>query len=175
MTLARLICLAALAASHVVAGQTWTFHCEAEKGDQSATIARLAQPLEAYTQKLPTFSSDPLDSDARLLKATERIVATFKHHRIYEVKLEVKEAYYTDLFILICETDEDRFLPIYMQQYNRGTRTPRLQSVTCTATIGTLCVAVDYSGTGPTTTNDTIEISEIAPSTLQLKCDRREP
>jgi hypothetical protein len=154
------------------APKDWTYHYEAEKGDRSVTILFSPQPIESFTQRLPASSPDPLDSTATIEHATTRQLGSFNGHQIVEISLQLRETYYTDLFIILCQTSGDRYLPIYVQQYHRGTRTPTIRDFTIEPGGATFEVALSYSGSDPTSTVDQIVVRESASSSISVTSTR---
>ena len=155
------------------APKDWTYHYEAEKGDQIVTVPFSPQPIEAYTQRLPASSSDPLDRTATIEHATTKQLGSFSGHQIVEVRLQLRETYYTDLFIILCQTSGDRFLPIYAQQYHRGTRTPAIRDFSVGPDSATFEVAVSYSGSDPTSTVDQIIVRESPSQIISITSTRK--
>lgn len=156
------------------APKVWTYHYEAEKGDQSVTVPFSPQPIEAYTQRLPASSPDPLDRTATIEHATAKQLGSFSGHQIVEVRLQLRETYYTDLFIILCQTSGDRLLPIYAQQYHRGTKTPAIRDFSVGPDSATFEVVVSYSGSDPTSTVDQIIVRE-SPSQIISVTSARKP
>ena len=155
------------------APKDWTYHYEAEKGDKSVTVPFSPQSIEAYTQRLPASSPDPLDRTATIEHATTKPLGSFSGHQIIEVRLQLRETFYTDLFIILCETSEDRFLPIYAQQYHRGTRTPAIRDFSVGPDSATFDVAVSYSGSDPTSTIDQIIVRESPSQIISITSTRK--
>jgi len=157
----------------IAAPKDWTYNYEAEKGDQSITIPFSPQPIEAYTQRLPVSGPDPLDSTTTIEHATTKPLGSFSGHQIIEVRLQLRETFYTDLFIILCETSEDRFLPIYAQQYHRGTRTPAIRDFSVGPDSVTFEVAMSYSGSDPTSTIDQIVVQESPSQIISITSTRK--
>ncbi len=155
------------------AAERWTFHCEAEKGDLTASVPREPTPLDSHILELPRYSPDPLDRDAVIQRTTVRVVGSYRTHRIIEAHLEYKESYYTDLYILLCEAQPGRYLPIYVQQYARGIRTPELAAFSITDDHCSINVVVRYSGTAASKTTDVITLTEDDTTGLKLRSDRK--
>jgi len=166
------IFLLSLAIASARDAESWTFHCEAEKGDLTASVQRQPTPLDSYILELPRYSPDPLGRDAVLQHATVRVVGSYRTHHIVEAHLKYKDSYYTDLYILLCETQPGRYLPIYVQQYAKGVRTPELTAFSATEDRCSITVVVRYSGTAASKTTDVITLSEDATTGLQLRSDR---
>ena len=164
--------LISLAVATARSAEPWTFHCEAEKGDLTASVPRQPSPLDSYILELPRYSPDPLDRDTVIQRATVRVVGSYHTHRVVEAHLQFKENYYTDLYILLCEAQPGRYLPIYVQQYARGVRTPELTAFSSTGDRCSMTVVVRYSGTAASKTTDVITLTEDATAGLQLRTDR---
>jgi hypothetical protein len=164
--------LLSLAIATARAAEPWTFHCEAEKGAVTASVPRQPTPLDSHILELPRYSPDPLDRDAVIQHTTVRVVGSYRTHRIVEAYLEYKESYYTDLYILLCEVQPGRYLPIYVQQYARGVRKPELTAFSATEDRCSITVVVRYSGTAASKTTDVITLTEDATTGLKLRSDR---
>jgi hypothetical protein len=158
--------------SSVSAADAWKFHCEADKGDMTASLRRQPASLDSYILELPRYSPDPPERDAVIQSTTVRVVGTFRKHRIVEAHIQFKETYYTDFYILLCETVPGRYLPIYAQQYGPG-RTPGLTSFSATDDRCSITVMVRYSGTGASKTSDNITLTEDARNGIKLRWKRK--
>ena len=155
------------------AAEQWRFHCECEKGDTTVAIARHPAPLDSYLFALPPYSPDPLAKETFIRGSTARSVGEFRGHRIVEAHLELEKNCYTDFYLLVYETERGLYLPIYAQQYSRGTRTPKMSLFTATDKRCSMIVTVLYSGTGAQQTTDEITLSYDGQKQLQLRCDRK--
>jgi len=100
-------------------------------------------------------------------------MGSFSRHQIIEVRLQLRETFYTDLFIILCETSENRFLPIYAQQYHRGTRTPAIRDFSVGPDSVTFEVAMSYSGSDPTSTIDQIVVQESPSQIISITSTRK--
>ena len=155
------------------AAEQWSFHCEAEKGDQTASIPRQASTLDTYLLSLPKFSSDPLDATTTIQNSSTRQVGTIGGRRIVEVQLQIKESYYTDVYLLLCETESGHYLPVYAQQYRSDVKKPSLAEVVSKDGESTLTVVVNYSGSDPATTTDVVTLKSEGAKGLELKTLRK--
>ena len=151
----------------------WKFHCEAEKGALTAAIPRDATSLDDYLFTLPRYSPDPFGVGASIRGATVRSLGSFGTRRVIEVRLEVSGDFYTDYYVLLCEALPGRYLPIYGQQFNRGTRTPELASFAADAAGCSIRVIMRYSGTGAHQATDEIFLFEDETKKLQLRSKRK--
>jgi hypothetical protein len=159
--------------SSATADDEWRFHCEAEKGSMTAAISRAPTPLDAHLFAPPRYSPDPLGDGASIRSATVRLLGSFGDRRVVEARLEVSGSFYTDYYVLLCEAEPGRYLPIYGQQYNRGTRTPELTSFGADAGGCSIRIMMRYSGTGVQQTTDEISLSEDPKKELQLRWERK--
>lgn len=142
----------------VHAADMWRFHYEAEKGDSDVLIPRNAASLQTFKSKLIQGSPDPLDKNASISKATSKILGTFHDRSIVEIRLQLKEGFYTDIYLLLIQTKSGTYLPIYAQQYNRCTRTPRDIDFKISDDIGIISVTMLYFGTEGSRTIDKIQL-----------------
>lgn len=155
------------------ASDRWIFHYEAEKGDLTASVPQEATTLDAYLLELPRYSPDPIDPHAAIQRATVRVVGSYRTHRIIEAHIEYTESYYTDLYVLLCESQRGRYLPIYAQQYARAARTPQLARFSATDERCSITVVMRYSGTAASKTTDVITLTEDALGRLKLRSARK--
>ena len=154
--------------------EKWTFHCEAEKGEKTASVPRTPGSLELYTHAVPRYSSDPLEADAVILKSSVKDLGKLGSHSIKEVRLELKEGYYTDFFLLLCEMKPGLYLPIYAQQYNRGVRSPEPVKFTSDDRQCRITVEMLYSGTEASRSIDELTLTKGDGQELQLTCKNKE-
>ena len=166
-----LIALALVTSSF--ARDTWKFHCEAEKGDLTVSIPKQPLPLESYLSRLPIYTPDPPEKNAVIQSSTVRQLGMVSGHRILEAQIRIEKDYYTDFYVLLIETDSGRYLPIYAQQYNRGTRQPELTSFSVDDPRCSMQVIMRYSGTGAFYNTDDITVTVTPRNKIKLECNRK--
>ena len=68
--------------------------------------------------------------------------------RVIEVRLSLTDTYYSDALMILQEVKSNQFLPVYVQDYNRDTRTPSENKNSNKETKLIIESGMDYSGTG---------------------------
>ena len=139
----------------------------------TASVPRQPASLDSYILELPRYSPDPPERNAVIQSTTVRVVGTFRKHRIVEAHIQFKEVYYTDFYILLCETAPGRYLPIYAQQYGPS-RNTRAYFFSATDDRCSITVVVRYSGTAASKTTDNITVTEDARNGIQLRWKRKD-
>jgi hypothetical protein len=173
MRLATFLLLLAATVSSFAAGKSeplWKIHYEAEKGDMTVSVPNGPAPLDSYLHQLPSYSPDPFDHEAKIANTDVRIIGSFRAHQVVEAHIQVREPYYTDLYLLLYEMQPGLYLPIYAQQYNRGVRTPELTAFSTNDRRCSITVTVQYSGTAASRTSDNITLSQDGRGRVQLRC-----
>ena len=151
----------------------WRFHFEAEKGDTTVSIAKNSLTLEAYLLRIPSYCPDPLDKNAVVSASSVRQLGAVSGHRILELQVHIEKQYYSDLYVLLIETDPERYLPIYAQLYNRMVRTPELASFSVAHGRCIMQIIMRYSGTAASRTTDELTVTVEPSNEINLRCDRK--
>jgi len=68
--------------------------------------------------------------------------------RVVEVRLALTDTYYTDALMILEEVESGRFLPVYVQDYNRDVRWPTASVITNEEDKIIVNAGMDYAGTG---------------------------
>src|ERR1051326_8505026 len=102
----------------------WCVFYNSEKGPDRLSIAREPKPLSFYTNRIPDWNYDLRVPSAKILSAETTKLGEINELRIMEVRLSLSDIYYSDAQILLQEVKPNGFLPVYVQDYNRNTRTP---------------------------------------------------
>lgn len=132
-------------------GAQWPVFCDDESTVGRVSIARNPQPLEFYTSQVPTNQMPRWKyefMDTGIESVATREFGSMDGLRIVEEKFTLRDRYYTGMQMILQETEPGRFLPVYIQTYNRETRVPSADLVTAEKTKMVVNAGMDYAGTG---------------------------
>ena len=135
-------------ASAVQAKDDWPVSYDAEKGLTTISISREPQAMQAYTNGIPAWNYDLSVPAAKISSAELKELGKAGGLRIMEVHLAVTDMYYTDARMILEETKRGRFLPVYVQDYNRQVRWPTDNVITNVDGKAVIHTAMDYAGSG---------------------------
>lgn len=132
-------------------GAQWQVFCDDERTVGRVSIARNPQPLEFYTSHVPANQMPGWKyefMDTGIESVATREFGSMDGLRIVEEKFTLKDLYYTDMQMILQETEPGRFLPVYVQTYNQGIRTPSADIVSIKKAKFVVEAGMDYAGTG---------------------------
>jgi hypothetical protein len=126
----------------------WPVFYDCEKGPEHLSIAREPKCLAFFTNEIPEWNYALRVPSAKIIAAKTKELGELKGLRVVEVQLSLNDAYYSDVLMILQEIKNDQFLPVYVQDYNQGTREPSKSSPLKTNLKLIIEAGMDYSGTG---------------------------
>lgn len=132
-------------------GRQWRVFCDDESVAGDCSIARTPQLLEFYKSRIPKNQMPGWEYEfmgTGIESVTTRELGAVDGLRVMEARFVLKDLYYTDMQMILQETGPGRFLPVYIQTYNRETRVPSADLVTAEKTKMVVNAGMDYAGTG---------------------------
>ena len=126
----------------------WPVFYDCDKGPTQLSISRAAQTMDFYTNGIPVWNDDLLVPAAKINSAVIENLGEVDGLRVIEVRLAVTDMYYTDVVMILEEVESGRFLPAYVQDYNRDARWPTANTITKEKKKLTVNAGMDYAGTG---------------------------
>lgn len=127
----------------------WPVAYDAEKGPDQISVSQESRPLDDYTKNIPLWNADINDPATKITSSEVKEIAQIKGLRILEVRLALADAYYTDALMILEEVIPERFLPVYVQDYERTTRRPSdTVIVKKTDQVVVIAAGMDYAGSG---------------------------
>lgn len=136
----------------------WPVFYDSEKGATKLVIPRQPEALDFYTNGIPAWNRDLMVPRAKINSAVIQGLGDLEGLRVVEARLTVAETYYTDVLMILEEIEPDRFLPVYVQNYNRQVRWPTANRITKKRKGFTVDAGMEHSGTGHFHRNYTITI-----------------
>jgi len=104
--------------------------------------------MDAYTNGIPDWNYDLRVPAAKINSAEINILGEVGGSRVVEVRLALKDMYYTDAVMILEEVEPGRFLPVYVQDYNRHIRSPSANVIAKVKQKFIVTTGMDYEGTG---------------------------
>lgn len=127
----------------------WPVIYDAEKGSIRLAISREPHEIDDYTKRIPAWNEELNDPETKIVSAEVTELAKMRGLRVLKVQLALTDAYYTDVLMLLAEIIPGRFLPVYVQDYERTIRFPSATTiVTKTDTRVVITTGIDYVGSG---------------------------
>ncbi len=126
----------------------WPVFYDSEKGPTQLSISREAQSIDFYTNGIPAWNYDLPVPAAKINSPVMKDLGDVGGLRVIEVRLALTDTYYTDAVMILEEVDSGRFLPVYVQDYNRQVRWPTANSITKEKKQLTVNAGMEYAGTG---------------------------
>jgi hypothetical protein len=107
--------------------EKWSIYWIAAKGGFKTTIELNPKPLGDYLTSIPSGHSEA-DQDIKnghIPHETKiRLLGTFKNHQIFTLEHDVTGSYYSKYHIILAEVEPDKYMPLYIHQYNHGHEKP---------------------------------------------------
>ena len=126
----------------------WPVFYDCEKGPIHLSISREPQTLNFYTNGIPDWNYDLRVPPAKINSAKINELGDVDGLRVIEVRLALTDMYYSDTVMTLQEVESGRFLPVYVQDYNRDVRWPSSNVITNENRKIIVNVGMDYEGTG---------------------------
>jgi hypothetical protein len=126
----------------------WPVFYDSEKGPTQLSISRAAQTVDFYTNGIPVWNYDLLFPAAKINSAAIQDLGDVDGRRVIEVQLALADMYYTDVVMVLEEVESGRFLPVYVQDYNRDVRWPTANIIIREKKQLTINAGMEYAGTG---------------------------
>lgn len=104
--------------------------------------------MDFYTNGIPVWNDDLLFPAAKINWAVITNLGEVDGLQVIEVRLALTDMYYTDVVMILEEVEFRRFLPVYVQDYNRDIRSPTPTSIAKEKNKLTVNVGMNYAGTG---------------------------
>lgn len=127
---------------------TWPVFYDAEKGPEHLAIAREPLPMAGYTNGFPDWNWDLRALGTKITSAQVTELAALDGRRVMEVRLALRDMYYSDELMILQEVKPERFLPVYVQVYNQHMRVPSANKISNGKKKIIIETGMDYSGTG---------------------------
>jgi hypothetical protein len=121
---------------------------DCEKGPTHLAISREPQIIYLYTNGIPDWNYDLRVPAAKINSAELKDLGEMDGMRVVEVRLALTDTYYTDALMILEEVESGRFLPVYVQDYNRDVRWPTANVITNEEDKIIVNAGMDYAGTG---------------------------
>lgn len=127
----------------------WGVFYDAEKGPEKISIPYEPQPLNFYTNRIPTWNYDFREPAPVKINSFEiKTLGEVGGLRVIEMRLSVSDDYYTDGLMLLQEVAPDKFLPVYVQDYAREIRWPTASTASQSGERLVVSTGMDYAGSG---------------------------
>lgn len=126
----------------------WPVFYDSEKGPEQISISREPQAVDFYTNGIPAWNHDLIVPAAKINSSAIKELGNVDELRVIEVRLALTDMYYTDVVMILKEVESGRFLPVYVQDYNRHVRWPTTNRITTGRKQLTVDAGMDYAGTG---------------------------
>jgi len=126
----------------------WPVFYDCEKGPTHLAISREPQIIYLYTNGIPDWNYDLRVPAAKINSAELKDLGEMDGMRVVEVRLALTDTYYTDALMILEEVESGRFLPVYVQDYNRDVRWPTANVITNEEDKIIVNAGMDYAGTG---------------------------
>jgi len=126
----------------------WPVFYDAKKGPERISISREPQPLGFYTNDIPSWNHDLRIPAAKITAVEAMELGRIGGHQILQVHLSLMDVYYTDTVMILEEMSPQGFLPVYVQDYNRSTRSPSANLVSKNAGKLIILTGMNYAGSG---------------------------
>jgi hypothetical protein len=126
----------------------WPVFYDCENGPTHLAISREPQIIYLYTNGIPDWNYDLRVPAAKINSAELKDLGEMDGMRIIEVRLALTDTYYTDALMILEEVESGRFLPVYVQDYNRDVRWPTANSIIKEKKKFIVKAGMDYAGTG---------------------------
>jgi hypothetical protein len=128
--------------------QNWPVFYDCEKGPTHLSILREPQTLDSYTNGISDWNYDLRIPAAKINSAEIKNLGQVDGLLVIEVRLVLTDAYYTDAVMILEEVESGLFLPVYVQDYNRYTRSPSESVITKGEKKLIINTGMDYEGAG---------------------------
>ena len=128
--------------------QNWPVFYDCEKGPTQLSISREPQMIDFYANEIPKWNDDLRVPPAKINSAKINELGEVDGLRVIEVELTLTDMYYSDAVMILQEIDSGRFLPVYVQDYNRDIRWPVANVTTNEEDKIIVYAGMDYAGTG---------------------------
>jgi hypothetical protein len=127
---------------------SWPVFYDSEKGATWIFVSREGRTMDSYTNGIPVWNRDLVFPTTTISSSTIKDLGEVDGLRVFEVRLGLAATYYTDALMILKEVAPGRFLPVYVQDYNRDVRWPTPNSITKNKRRLTVNAGMDYAGTG---------------------------
>jgi hypothetical protein len=128
--------------------QNWPVFYDCEKEPTQLSISREPQMIDFYTNEIPKWNDDLRVPPAKINSAKINELGEVDGLRVIEVELTLTDMYYSDAVMILQEIESGRFLPVYVQDYNRDVRWPTANSIIKEKKKFIVKAGMDYAGTG---------------------------
>ena len=126
----------------------WPVAYDCEKGPTQLSISRQPETLDCYTHGIPDWNYALRVPAAKISSAGVEELGELDGLRVLEVRIVLTDRYYTGGVMILEEVDPGRFLPVYVQDYNRNVRSPAATTVVREPHQLIAHAGMDYDGTG---------------------------
>lgn len=136
------------AITSIHAKQEWSVFYDSEKGADHLSVSREPQPLDFYTNAIPSWNSDLRLASAKIISANVKEEGIIAGLRVVEIRLSLRDMYYSDALMILEEMKSGHFLPVYIQDYDKKTRWPTETRAVMRGKKLVIVTGMDYAGTG---------------------------
>jgi hypothetical protein len=126
----------------------WPVFYDCEKGPTQLHISREPQTMDFYMNEIPEWNYDLRVPPAKINSAKINELGKVDGLRVIEAQLVLTDMYYSDVVMILQEVESGRFLPVYVQDYNRDIRWPTANVITNEEDKIIVNAGMDYAGTG---------------------------
>jgi hypothetical protein len=126
----------------------WPVFYDCEKGPTHLSISCEPKTLDSYTNGIPDWNYDLRVPAAKIKSAEIKNLGDVDGLRVVEVRLVLTDMYYTDAVMVLEEVGSGRFLPVYVQDYNRYVRLPSENVIAKEKRKFIVEAGMDYEGIG---------------------------
>lgn len=104
--------------------------------------------MDYYTNGVPDWNVDLHIPAAKISSSATEVLGVVGGLRVVQVRLILKDLYYTDAMMILEEVETGRFLPVYVQDYNQQVRRPVTTTIAEAQNKLSIIAGMNYAGTG---------------------------